>query len=181
MSLQLEIVSDGGWDEVREEFLEPVHCKITMEHSLVSIQKWESKWKVPFLSHEAFTRAETESYWECMTLTQHVDPMVYKYISPAQARQINDYIADPMTATTITNRKKQPANREIQTAETIYSTMIDLGIPSEYRKWHFNQLMTLIEVRAIKSQPADKMSTKDILAQNRELNRARRAATNSRG
>lgn len=154
---------------------------LQLEHSLVSIAKWESKWHKPFLIKEEKTNEEIIDYIRCMTLTQNVDPNVYASLSAENIKQIEEYIDDSMTATWFSNQDNKKKNREIITAEIIYYWMIALNIPPEYQKWHLNRLLTLIEVCNIKNQPPKKMKRKDLINRNKSLNEARRKALNSEG
>ena len=127
------------------------------------------------------SQEEMADYIRCMCMTQNVDPQVLQYMPDAPAKEINEYIADPMTATTFSDRKTSGGN-EILTNEIIYWQMITLGIPVEFQKWHLNRLLTLIKVCSIKNNPnKKKMSRSEIIQRNRELNRARRAANHSAG
>ena len=134
---------------------------IQIEHSLVSISKWESKWKKPFLSQTPKTREETVDYVRYMTITQNVDPMVYQILTP--------------------QKKPQKKGSQVITSEIIYYWMIELGIPESFQKWHLNRLLTLIRVCDEKSQPGKKMSKKDVMSQYRSINQARRRRTGTRG
>lgn len=154
--------------------------EIQLEHSLVSISKWEQKWHKPFLGTDK-TAEEVADYVRCMCMSQNVDPLVFQYMSEANLKEIDEYIADPMTATTF-SEKKSGGSKEILTNEIIYWQMITLGIPVEFQKWHLNRLLTLIKVCSIKNNPnAKKMSRSEVMQRNRELNRARRAANHSAG
>jgi len=154
---------------------------LSMEHSLVSISKWEAKWKKPFLSKASKSAEETLDYLRCMTITPNVDPGVYLRITPSIMRKINDYISDPMTATTFSEDPNQKKNREIVTSEIIYYWMVALQIPFECQKWHLNRLLALIRVVNIKNNPGKKMSCGEIMKRNSALNAARRKASGSRG
>ena len=158
--------------------------KLQLEHSLVSLSKWESKWHKPFLetlSKGELSLEETIYYIKCMTLTKNVDDEIYDFIDNDIMKKINNYIQDPMTATTISNNGSRSRNKEIMTAEVIYCYMINLNIPYEFEKWHLNKLMTLIQVCNIKQQPPKKMSKRDIMSRNAALNAARRKQLNSKG
>lgn len=169
------------WDEGKAEFIKPP-CKILqLEHSLVSLSKWESKWNKPFLSTADKTDEETLDYIKCMTITQNVKSEVYAMMTAENIRQVNDYIAAPMTATVITEEKNGKGGREIVTAELIYYWMIALQIPVEFQKWHLNKLLTLIRVCDIKNSPPKKMSKTEIMRRNAALNAARRKKYNTRG
>ena len=181
--LRLSIpISPEGWDEKTETFVEPVYRTIHLEHSLVSLSKWESKWCKPFLTKQKKTYEETVDYIKCMTLTQNVDPSVYDKLTNANIVEVNEYIDAPMTATWFTEDKRNnKSSGEQVTSEIIYYWMISLGIPFECQKWHLNRLLTLIRVCNVKNQPRKKMSTKDIVARNAALNAARRKQLNSKG
>lgn len=173
------------WDPVKEKFLKVKETKLTLEHSLVSLQKWEAKWKVPFLNNRQMTEDQLRYYVKCMTITQNVDPLVYYALTQENYNAIIAYMEDPMSATTINEknipRGKGGSGQKVITAEMIYYWMTALNIPPEYRKWHLNQLMTLIKVASIEQQPPKQMSKRDIMSQNKSLNAARRARMHSKG
>ena len=169
------------WDEAKEEFVNAKEQTLLLEHSLVSLSKWEQKWHKSFLFTKDITFEETISYIKCMTLNEDVDQDVYSRLTRKNIEDINDYIKDPMTATTFRNIDNGRKNGEIVTAELIYYWMISLGIPFECREWHLNQLITLIRVCSIKNSPNKKMSRRELMSQNAALNAARRQQLNSRG
>ncbi len=178
----LKIVIPGIelYDEKKEEFINTKPQILHLEHSLVSLSKWESKWNKPFLTKDDKTYEETIDYIRCMTITQNISEDTYRLLTSENIQQINEYINLPMTATTFSNQKKTPS-KEVVTAEIIYYWMISLNIPFECQKWHLNRLLTLINVCNIKNQPKKKMSKRDILNRNKALNKARREALNTRG
>lgn len=167
------------FDEKTYEFFNIKETVLQLEHSLLSISKWESTWKKPFLSKEQKSDEETADYIRCMSLTKNVDPIVYKHIPYNEYRRIIEYIEDEMTATTFSNVQKN--SNEIITSEIIYYDMIALNIPFSCEKWHLNRLLTLIRVCNLKNQPDKKMGKKDVYKQNRALNAARRSKIRSRG
>lgn len=180
--LQLNVpLSPEGWDEEKQMFVEPKTITLRLEHSLVSLSKWESKWCKPFLSKVEKTAEETIDYIKCMTLTQNVDPDVYNHLTADNITQVNKYIEAPMTATTFREDNNRKNNREIITSELIYYWMIAQQIPVEFQKWHLNRLLTLIRVCNIKNAPPEKRSKGDIMRQNAALNAARRKQLNSKG
>jgi hypothetical protein len=179
--LQITIPAVELWDERKQEFVTTKEQTLQLEHSLVSISKWESKWCKPFLSKQEKTFEETLDYIKCMTITQNVDPEVYNYLTNENIEEINMYIEDPMTATYFSDDKTVKPNREQITAELIYYWMIALNIPFECQKWHLNRLLTLIKVCNIKNQPPKKRSRKEIMSRNAALNAARRKQLNTKG
>lgn len=180
--LQIKVpLSPEGWDEKKQEFVESKVQVLQLEHSLVSLSKWESKWCKPFLSKGDKTPEEILDYIKCMTITQNVKPEVYDCLTRENIDQINSYIEAPMTATTFSNDKNARSSREIVTSELIYYWMIALQIPPEYQKWHLNRLLTLIRICNIKNAPPQKMSKRDIMSRNAQLNAARRKQLNSKG
>ena len=178
--LQITIPDIELWDERIGEFVCLNGGTINLEHSLVSLSKWESKWQKPFFGKENKTDVETIDYIRCMTLNENVSPELYKYLSSEHLRQVNEYIGNPMTATTFSNTKKNNS-REIVTAELIYYWMIALQIPFECQYWHLNRLLTLVQVCNIKNEPPKKMSKRDVMSRNAALNAARRKQHNTRG
>ena len=180
--LRIEIpLTPEGWDEEKQEFVEPKTQALQLEHSLVSLSKWESKWCKPFFSTTDKTFEEVLDYIKCMTLTQNVKPEAYDHLSENNILQINEYINAPMTATTFNERLEKGRSKEIITSELIYYWMIKLNIPVEFQKWHINRLLTLIRVCEIKETPPKKMSQAEIMRRNAALNAARRQQLNSRG
>lgn len=180
----LELViplSSEGWDEEKQEFVEPKVQILRLEHSLISLSKWESKWHKSFLNTKEMSYEETIDYIRCMTLTHNVDPEVYSRLTTENIIQVRDYISDPMTATYFSEDKSGKNNREIITAELIYYWMISLGIPVEFQKWHLNKLITLIRVCNIKNAPPKKRSKRDIMSRNAALNAARKKQLNTKG
>lgn len=179
--LEITIPEVEQWDEVNQEFITSKEQVLRLEHSLVSLSKWESKWNKPFLDKKEKTREETIDYIKCMTLTQNVDPNTYNLLTKENIIEINKYISSPMTATTFHEDPNKKGSREIITSEIIYYWMISLNIPFECQKWHLNRLLTLIKVCSIKQQPPKKMSKRDIMSRNAALNAARRKQLNSKG
>ena len=181
MPLEIVIPETELFDESTNSFIIVNKTTLKLEHSLVSISKWESKWKKPFLGKEQKTQEESTDYIKCMTITQNVDPFIYSVIPSSEINKITEYINDPMTATTFNNKQKAPKKNTVITAEIVYYWMTELNIPFSCEKWHFNRLLTLIEVCNVKKTPPKKMNKRDILSRNAALNAARRQATGSTG
>jgi hypothetical protein len=180
--LQITIPSVELFDESTNEFVYTKEQTLQLEHSLVSLSKWESKWRKPFLDKSDKSYEEILDYIKCMTLTQNVKPEVYNYLTKQHVEQIQEYIQAPMTATRFSDTTKRGnSSGEQVTAEIIYYWMIALNIPPEYQKWHLNRLLSLIRVCEIKNQPPKKMSRREIMSRNASLNAARKSRFNTRG
>ena len=179
--LEIIIPAQEKFDEATNEFLNFKEQTLQLEHSLVSLSKWESKWHKAFLSKADKSYEETIDYVKCMTLTRNVNPEVYKNLTAKNIQEINAYIENPMTATTFYSENKGKTNNETVTAELIYYWMIALNIPFECQKWHLNKLLTLIRVCNLKNTPPKKMSKKEIMNRNAALNAARKKQLNTTG
>lgn len=179
--LEIEVKKTEMFNEEDNEFFYIKGGTLQLEHSLISISRWESKWKKPFMVNKPpKTTEETLDYVRCMTINKKVNPDIYLGLTPDQFKLINDYIEDSMTATTFNNGEEAPS-REIITSELIYYWMIKAGIPMECEKWHLNRLITLIQIFGIKDAPRQKMSKAQIMKRNHELNEQRKAKYNTRG
>lgn len=178
--LKVTIAEQELYDESQNIFLTTREITLSLEHSLVSLSKWESEWKKPFLTNKNYSREETLSYIKYMTLTQNVDDSVYSFMPQDIIDKILNYIDDPMTATTF-RKEKTRGRGEIITAEIIYHWMIEFSIPFECQKWHLNRLLTLIKVRNIKTSKPKRMSKSEIIQRNKELNAQRRSSLGTKG
>ena len=179
--LELTIPRTDLWDERRQRFIPVKEQKLRLEHSLVSLSKWESKWCKVFLSKEQKTYEETIDYIRCMTLTQNVDPLVYRCITNSHIDAVNAYIEEPMTASTVKEEKGGPINRQQITSELIYYWMIAYHIPFECQKWHLNRLLMLIRICNAENKPPKKRSKRDLYRHHAEVNAANRKKFNSKG
>ena len=180
--LQLRIDDAELFDERTMRFITVKGQTLQLEHSLVSISKWEAKWKKPFMSPNPKTQEETVDYIRFMTITQNVNPVVYELITKDHIDQVMAYIEDPMTATTIKNKEGKGMSRQIITSEVVYYYMTAFQIPFDpCQKWHFNRLMTLIRVCDEKNTPPKKMSRGQTARSNHSLNAARRAKMHTKG
>lgn len=186
--LHMKIEGNEFFNEDTQEFIQVKSRDIIMEHSLLSVSKWEAKWKKPFLTYDDKTQEEYLSYFECMTITPNVDPLLYRCLTIKQIKEIKDYIDDSHTATIIndvskimTGPRNSRRSRKV-TSELIYYWMITANIYKECEKWHLNRLMTLIQVCCIENNPnKKKMSKQAIYSQNRELNALRKAKYHTKG
>ena len=170
------------WDEIHEEFLYKKEQTLQLEHSLVSLSKWESRWHKAFLGKQEKTDEEIRDYIRCMTLTQNVNPEVYDRLSAENYRTINAYIEAPMTATHFPEDRRTGQGRDVVTSELIYYWMISFNIPVDIcQKWHLNRLLTLIRVCSMKNAPKQKHSRRELLSRNVALNAANRKRFGSKG
>lgn len=178
--LKLEVDETTLWNEKEERFVEVPKTTLQLEHSLVSLSKWESKWHKAFLSTK-LNNEETLDYVKCMIMNNNVNPNAVYALSNKQILEIKDYISNPMTATWFTNNNEEKGSSEIVTSEIIYYWMISLQIPFECQKWHLNRLLTLIRVCNEKNKPKKNMSKREIAERNRILNEQRKARLKSKG
>lgn len=180
--LQITIKGKELFDEETSTVLFPKDTTISLEHSLVSISKWESHWHKPFISKNDKTQEELLDYVKCMTITQNVDSNIYYCLSKENFKAITDYMNDHMTAITFSDKSPSKGHSsEGITNELIYYWMDAFGIPMECQKWHINRLLTLIRIHNIKQQNPKKMSKSDTASMYAALNATRRKASGSKG
>ena len=178
--LRITIPGIEYYDEEKNEFIYYDEHTIDLEHSLVSISKWEAKWCKPFLNGKDKSVEEILDYVRCMSITDGIPDEVYSRLTEDNLKAINEYIGNPMSATTFANERPS-GGREIITSEIIYYWMVAFNIPFECQHWHLNRLLTLVKVCNIKNNPPKKMSKQEILSRNRALNEARKKEMNTRG
>lgn len=179
--LIIKIPGKELFDDEKEEFTNEEPIVLEMEHSLVSLSKWESKWKKPFLGEDSKTDEETLGYVIAMTVTLNIPPEVYSRLTRENLAAINDYINDKMTATWFNERSQQDKSREIITSELIYHWMSSLKIPMECEKWHLNRLFVRLKIAGIKSSPPKKLSPTEAAMERRRINEENRKRFNSNG
>lgn len=180
--LQVTIPGIEYYNESTETFEETKSQTLQLEHSLISVSKWESKWKKAFLSDKQRSLEESTDYIKCMTLTQNVNQECYNNITQELFQEINKYIDDSMTATSFSHGSGGgKARNQTVTAEIVYYWMISFNIPFECQKWHLNRLMALIQVCSIKQENPKKMSRQRILQENTAMNEARKKELQTSG
>ena len=174
--LQLHIPEREMFNEETYDLITIPETDLRLEHSLISLSRWESKWKKPFLTLEKPTQREFADYICCMSVDKNIDMEFALNLNANEYEKIRDYIGDPFSATKIYDRSPNQGKKEIYTAEIIYYWMIYFGIPFSCEKWHLNKLLTLIRVCSVKGGTSQQMDMNAIFAQNGKLNAARRAA-----
>lgn len=180
--LEIKIPGEERWDERENQFVYDKPVTLRLEHSLLALAKWESKWHKPFLDQtKPKTNEETLDYVRCMTVTQGVDPAVYERLTRQNMAAIQTYMKDPMTAATFTERKGGHRRAQYQSAETFYAAMASYGIPFSCEKWHLNRLLALIRACGEQNMPPEKMGRQEQAARTRALNAQRKAKYHSRG
>ena len=178
--LRIKVPGLELYDSEKEIFIDVPDKELVLEHSLLSVSKWEAKWKVPFLADEPKkTEEQTLDYIKCMTINLPVDDSVYASLlaHPDLVQRVSEYIDDPMTASSSVGRR----NGQKITSELIYSWMVSYQIPWECEKWHLNRLMMLIRICAQHNRKPRKIPRKTQMSQQRALNEARRAQYGTSG
>lgn len=179
--LTIHTPSTDYFDDATQEFITIEPVTLQLEHSLISLSKWESKWEKPFLGPKEKTDEEARSYVECMNMSPEIDHEVFERLSDQNLRDINAYINAKMTATTFQDAKVAGTSRELITSELIYYWMFALTIPIDCEDWHLERLFALIKIFNVKNAPKKKTSPGDLAARNRELNAQRKAQMGSSG
>lgn len=172
--LRITVPGVEFFDEEKQEFIDTEDVVLELEHSLVSLSKWEESFEKPFLSDDRKTTEETVGYIKAMLLTPEVPSDVFERLTEANLETVSSYIDRKMTATWFNEQMNKPRGKEIITAEIIYYWMTSLQVPYECQFWHLNKLLALIKVINLKNTPAKKMPKRDMLAQRRALNEQRR-------
>ena len=179
----LELSVNGGelFDEGSYKIIRTRPIVLKLEHSLLSVSKWESKWQIPFLNNKEKTKEQFLDYVRCMTITQNVDPNVYIAMPQSDIQKVKEYIENPMSATWFSKQNDGKQSGRVITSELIYRWMAQLQIPFECDKWNFNRLLTLIRVCYAENTPKKKMGVNNVLKQNASLNKKRKQAMHTRG
>ena len=175
MPTTIHIVPEEQFNPVTEEFYTPKPQTIKIEHSLISISKWESKWHKCYLESADKTREQILDYVRCMSLNSNVDPDVFKYLPPSAQNEVAEYLNDPATATVLKQQKNGPRSKDKMTSEYIYYLMTVYGIPFECEKWNIKRLLMLIQICLAKSQSPKKRGKNDLWNEYSAMHKARKA------
>lgn len=178
--LEITVSTDEIYLPARNQFVTIPACTLILEHSLISIAKWESKWHVPYLNAKKRSREQELDYIRCMAVGPVKNDLVFSILSPKNMSQIRGYIDNTMTATTF-SKSSRPPSRKTVTAEVLYCRMFANNIPMECQKWHLNRLLTLIRVCDEASGSHSKMNKQQTAAHYAEQNALRRAKYNTKG
>lgn len=179
--LTITVFETEAYDESIQEFVGSNGVELSLEHSLVSLSKWESIFEKPFLGKEEKTSEEVIAYVKAMTLTPNTPGEVFQRMSSENYEAINAYIDAKMSATWFAEAPGAPPSREVITAELIYYWMTVFTIPFECETWHLNRLFTLIRICNVKQSKPTKMSRASVAQRNRELNAQRKTQTGTKG
>lgn len=179
--LTITVPKPEQWDSKNQEFIMPDGDVLELEHSLVALSKWESKYKVPFLGKQEKTTEQIYGYVKAMTVTPDVSEEVFSRLTEENFKEIDRYINDAMSATWFSDSDMPKNSTEVITNELIYYWLSEFNIPLECQEWHLNRLFTFIRVKNIKSQKPKKMSPQENLEYRKKLNEQRRAEHATRG
>jgi hypothetical protein len=179
--LTIMVGATDVYDESSETFGAQGGFELQLEHSLVSLSKWESEFEKPFLGKAEKTREEVLAYIREMVLTPNPPGDFLQKLSKENLESINAYMDRKMTATWFSDQPGAPRSSEVITAELVYYWMTVFNIPFECETWHLNRLFTLIRIANIKQAKPKKMSRSEVAARNRELNARRKAQLGTRG
>jgi len=179
--LRIQVGATDSYDEATSQFVEQGGITLELEHSLVSLSKWEATFEKPFLGNKSKTSEEIFTYVKCMLISREVPEDLLHKLSEQNFKEINEYIDAKMTATWFSDQPGAPRTREVITAELIYYWMTVFNIPFECEHWHLNRLFTLIRICNVKQAKPKKMSRAEISARNREINEQRKAQMGTKG
>lgn len=179
--LRIIIEGDEVYDEEKNEFSTVNDVVVDLEHSLVSLSKWESEFQKPFLMPGEKSAEEIFGYIKAMVLTPGAGLDVLQRCSQKNIQEIQQYIDSSQSATTFGSMPERRGPSEVITSELIYYWMVAFNIPFECQTWHLNRLFALIRICNIKNSPPKKMTRHEIAERNRQLNAERKAKYNTTG
>lgn len=180
--LSINIPETELFDEETDSFIKIKAQSLNLEHSLISVSKWETIHCKPFLTKNKKTPDEVRDYIRCMIINAPKGQDVVKAFTPKEINEVIDYINKKKTATTVTFfSKKTKASNETITSELIYYWMFSAGISIECEKWPLDRLFALIKIFSAKNAPKQKGVNHEYNKMQHDLNAQRRAALHSKG
>lgn len=179
--LKLIIEGDEVFNEETAEFSTVDDAVVYLEHSLISLSKWEAKYQEPFLSSTDKTHEQIMDYIQFMIFSPGESSEIVSGLSKKNIEEIQAYIDSPQSATTFGEMPDRKSRGEVITSELIYYWLVAYNIPFECQSWHLNRLLALIRICNIKNGKQKKMSRNEIAQRNRDLNAKRKAALGTTG
>lgn len=180
MPISIYVQGTELWDSNSQMFCSSKPQTLILEHSLISISKWESKYHKMFLETKDKTGVELLDYIKCMTINGNVPDMTYYALSEKNLRDILDYMDDSMTASSVFDPPRKSRSEPVS-SELIYYWMIQYGIPFECEKWHINRLLMLIKICTRKNASMTKADKAAMDQRRAAINAQRKAKMKSRG
>ena len=186
MPIKVVVPEAELFDPKTEEFTEVKATTLIMEHSLISISKWEEKWCVPFIEGpNPNSREKTDemwlSYFQCMVINpKEVDISVIRAIPASEQRRIIAYIQKQATASSVSDRNEPKGPSEQITSELIYCWMTMYNIPDRFDKWHLSRLIILTRICQRKNSAPEKVNKRDRSLEYAKISAQRRKAAAAR-
>lgn len=178
--LKITVQLSDYFDEDKQEFVTDVFV-LELEHSLVALSKWESKYEKPFYSKAEKSTEEVMNYIEAMIISPDYPPDILEKISQTNIEEITTYIYAKMTATWFNEPQTSQTSRKQITSELIYYWMASYQIPWEVERWHLNRLFTLIKVFDAENTKQKPRSRREVAEERQALNEQRRAQMGTTG
>ena len=182
MPLTINIPKRELFNNATQEFIYLPEETLVLEHSLISISKWEAKWHIPYFKEEQKTSEQTYSYIQCMCIKGNATMEVIKTLTDQNLLDITNYIHDSMTATKIREEDTKKKEENFMTSEVIYSLMVNYGIPVEFEKWHINRLITLIRILGEQNKAnTKKKSERELIEDYKKINERNKKLLKTKG
>lgn len=180
--LSINIPETELFDEETDRFMKVKPQSLNLEHSLISISKWETNHCKPFLTKEKKSTEEILDYIRCMIINPPKNVDIVKAFTSKEINEVIEYINKKKTATTVTFFSKQPhSKQETITSELVYYWMFSAGIAIECEKWPLDRLFALIKIFGAKNAPKQKGTNREYKRMQSDINAKRRAALHSKG
>ena len=162
------------WDSEREIFIVRDEFVLELEHSLVTLSKWEQKYEKPYLGPEKHSTEEVLGYVAAMAVTQDLSPEVLVRLSEDNFVEISEYINKKASGTFFSDVMPGKRSSEIITSELIYYWLSAFHIDfNPVENWHLTRLFNLLRVASVKNAPEKKRSRASIAQEQKALNEQR--------